>query len=109
MLLATSALDPAPILLAAREARTAYEDLISSDGATSTSWRRVHSDISVAVHNLVTLYYSNDCPPLLTGGVIQCLADRGTDALHRAQYAERMVEVARRGRVIDMSSLGGAS
>lgn len=109
MLLATSALDPALILLAAREARRAYEDLISSDGATSTSWHRVHSDISVAVHNLVTLYYSNDCPPLLTESVIQELADRGADALDRAQYAARMVEAARNGRVIDMATIGGAS
>lgn len=105
MLLATSTLSSAPILLAAREARRAYEDLVSSDGATSTSWHRVHRGIAVAVHNLVTLYYSNDCPPLLTEGVIQCLADRGTDALHRAQYAERMVEACRNGRVIDMATL----
>lgn len=86
-----------PRILAACEARRAYEDAIDSDGVSATAWRALSERMTDALDGLRAI---GALP-----GVIESMRARAVDAGFRAQYAERMVEVARRTRPIDMSSL----
>lgn len=112
--LSGASLDPSAVFARARAARLAYEDAVSSDGVSARAWRRIAAQMHDACVDLVELKLARDTGAItgdwiLTAGQIQCLADRQTDALHRAQYAERMLEVARNGRVIDMATLQGGA
>lgn len=100
---ATLALAPAPsstptaILAAAKQARDAYEDALTSDGVTAGAWRSIAAAMHQAAAALQPLL-GNPAAPYLMPSSIQCLADRATDADQRADYAHRMVKVAAASR-----------
>lgn len=85
----------------AKSARLAYEEAVISDGVTATAWSTISEDLYAAASAM-----------LLAGalaGFVEVLRARAFDAHARSQYAARMVNVARAGRVIDMSTLVSAS
>lgn len=87
-------------------ARQAYEDAVnnlSCDGAVSSaSWWAIAGDLHLAALTMRSM-------GALESFVV-CAIDRARDAEMRAQFAERMVQVAAKSRVIDMDMLvGGAS
>ena len=99
---AHSPLDPASAREQALAARMAYEDAVDSDGTSAAAWQRISDDMH-ATADLRELSGS-------LRGFVQCHRDRAVDAGHRAQYARRMLDVARRAaRVIDMDSLTSRS
>lgn len=85
----------------AREARDRYEDAVTSDGVSAASWRAIAADLDLAADGLARVG--------TFASTLTSLRDRATDARQRADFATRMLEVARSHRVIDMSSLGSAS
>lgn len=106
-------LAPAPTstLSSALTARRAYENAVTSDGVTAAAWATIALALRDSAAELGRMLTAGRIPAgyLVTAGTIQCLTDRAVDAAHRAQYAARMLEVCRRGPVIDMASIGGAS
>lgn len=88
---------PDPRFLAARAARLAYEDAINSDGVTSAAWWTIASGLRIAVADLTSAG--------ALAGLIEVCRSRAVDAEQRAQYAARMLEVARNCRVIDLATL----
>lgn len=89
------------LLALARSARQAYEDALVSDGVTATVWSGIAADMFAAADALEQAGALR--------GIVQCQRDRAVDAAQRAQFALRMVEVARRTKVIDMATIGAAS
>lgn len=76
--------------LAAKSARAAYEDAVTSDGVSVNAWLSIAAALAEAADGLRGTG--------ATPGQIQCLADRARDAAQRAQYATRMLAVARMSR-----------
>lgn len=85
----------------AHATRLAYEEAISSDGVSAAAWQAIADDM----HKTADLLEAVGA----LRGIVQCHRDRAVDASQRAQFARRMLDVARGLRVIDMSTLGGAS
>ncbi len=83
--------------MTARDARLAYEDAVTSDGVTDRAWWAIAGGLRTAVDDLTAL---GALP-----SVIESCRARAFDAEMRAQYAVRMVDLARRSRVIDMGTL----
>lgn len=103
-------LDPSAIFARARAARAFYDDAASSYGANARTWLAVAAALHDACCDLVELKLASDTGAIagdwiLTADQIQQLANRQTDAMHRAQHAKRMLEAAKRSRVIDMATL----
>lgn len=72
----------------AMAARLAYDEATASDGVSADSWAVIALDMQRAADGLIG---TRALP-----SQIQCIRDRATDAAHRANYARRMVEHARR-------------
>jgi hypothetical protein len=105
----SSAFSPASVISAAQRARRRYVDLIAHADAgvcvPTGTWRALHEELFSASCALVELHNSDARPPLLTPDVVQVVVDCDRDVEHRIASAERMLEVAKRGRVIDMATL----
>lgn len=95
------ALDPQTVREQAQAARLAYEESVNSDGTSAAAWQSIADDMHASAAQLAAIGALR--------GVVQCQRDRAVDASQRAQFARRMLDVARSARVIDMSSLGSAS
>lgn len=91
---------PDPRYLAARDARLAYEDAVTSDGVSAAAWDALADQMHAAVDGLKAAG--------ALAGLIESLRARAVDAQERALYAARMLEVARSHRPIDMSSIVAA-
>lgn len=85
----------------AMAARMAYEEAVNSDGTSAAAWQAIADDMHATAD---AMERAGAMPDFVT-----CHRDRAIDAAHRATLARRMLEVARTHRVIDMSTLGGAS
>lgn len=86
----------------AMSARIAYQEAVESDGVTESAWRAIGEALAASA---VELAHAGQ--PRY--GSVEVCRSRAVDAFQRADYAARMVTVARQHRVIDMSSLGAAS
>ena len=92
---------PDPRLVAAREARIAYEEAVNSDGVTASTWRAIARQMLITASGM-------EAAGVLKG-FVTCHLDRAVDAANRADFCDRMVQVAREyTRVIDLSSLASA-
>lgn len=96
----SSALDPR--IAAARDARLAYEDALTTDGTSASTWRALARQLTITANGM------EDAGML--AGFVQCHRDRAADADAKADFLECMVVAAHRyGRVIDMATIEGAS
>jgi len=94
-------LNPVAVRESAHAARLAYEEAVNSDGASAAAWASIAADMHATADQLEAIGTMQ--------GFVQCHRDRAVDALQRAQFATRMLEVARSARVIDLGSLATAS
>jgi hypothetical protein len=94
-------LDPTAVIESAMAARLAYEEAVNSDGTSAASWQLIADDMHATADQLERIGTLR--------GVVTCHRDRAVDASHRAQFARRMLDVARSARVIDMAPFGSAS